>query len=135
MILRKSNIMNIKKNSKKFLIITIIILLLGTTIANANDKVNNKDIENFDFKIRCLMHKANQPSISVCIVKDDAMVWSKGYGFYNRRIFVPPWKWKAPTNSTQYLIGSISKMITATAMMQIIENKTYEMKDHTYEGF
>lgn len=112
-------------NKKNFLIIALITLLLGTSLSQAIGKFNNENNENFDTKIRCLMRRANQPSISVCIIKNNTMVWSNGYGFYNRCILVLLWNWKEPTNSTQYLIGSISKTFTATAMMQIIENESY----------
>jgi len=110
---------------KKGVVLLIILVFLGTNIVTVNAEINNKNTNCFDSKINKLMQQANQPSISLSIIKNDSMVWSKGYGFYNRCILVGPLRWKKPTNSTQYLIGSISKTFTATAMMQIIENESY----------
>ncbi|MCK4365848.1 MAG: serine hydrolase [Thermoplasmatales archaeon] len=110
---------------KKGVVLLIILVFLGTNIVTVNAEINNKNTQFFDLKMKLLMHLANLPSFSACIIKNDTVVWNNGYGFYNRCILVGPLRWKKPTNSTQYLIGSISKTITATVMMQIIENESY----------
>ena len=69
------------------------------------------------------MQYGNMPSISVCIIKDNEILWSKGYGRYNQ-------KYKNnPTNDSIYMLGSITKTITATALMQLYEKNLYRLDD------
>jgi CubicO group peptidase (beta-lactamase class C family) len=37
----------------------------------------------FDQKISVLMKISGFPSLSACIIKDDQIIWSKGYGYYD----------------------------------------------------
>jgi serine beta-lactamase-like protein LACTB, mitochondrial len=55
------------------------------------------------------------PGISVAVVQDGALVWSQGFGVADLENFVPA------TSSTLFRLGSISKPITATAILQLAE--------------
>jgi CubicO group peptidase (beta-lactamase class C family) len=112
----------------KVIIIGIILLLIGTNIipATSNYQIEktqlftehqNSSLNDliFDFKIRSLMMKAKMPSLSAAIIKNDEMVWYKGYGFSKYSIH------EKPTINTVYQAGSISKTIVATAIMQLYE--------------
>ncbi len=55
------------------------------------------------------------PSLAVCIIKGDKIVWQNFYGFSNVA------DKKAPTEETVYLLASVSKTVTATAVMQLWE--------------
>jgi CubicO group peptidase (beta-lactamase class C family) len=70
----------------------------------------------FDLKVKMYMHLLKSPSMTVCVIKNDSIVWSKAYGYSN--VYLR----KKTTLDTIYVIGSISKTITGTAIMQIIEN-------------
>jgi len=110
---------------RKIIILMILFGLLTTSIPNVVSNKNHEtpvfDVEDssFDRYMNFLMKAAHLPSLSACIVKDDEIVWSKGYGYYDIE------NNKQATDETIYMIGSISKAITATALMQIIENKSY----------
>lgn len=54
-----------------------------------------------------------QPGLSVGIVYDQDLIWAKGYGFADVERKVPA------TPATLYRIASISKLFTATAIMQL----------------
>ncbi len=54
-----------------------------------------------------------QPAISVGIVYDQDLIWSRGYGFADVEAKRPA------TPSTIYRVASISKLFTATALMQL----------------
>jgi CubicO group peptidase (beta-lactamase class C family) len=79
--------------------------------------------DGFDEEIMFYMEKGHMPSLSACIVKNDSVLWSKGYGFadINKEI-------KA-TENTIYLIASITKTITATAIMQLWEQGLFDLDD------
>jgi serine beta-lactamase-like protein LACTB, mitochondrial len=55
------------------------------------------------------------PGISVAIVQDDELLWSAGFGMADLENFVPA------THFTLFRLGSISKPITATAILQLSE--------------
>jgi serine beta-lactamase-like protein LACTB len=55
------------------------------------------------------------PGISVAVVQDGELVWSSGFGMADLENFVPA------TASTLFRLGSISKPITATAILQLSE--------------
>jgi CubicO group peptidase (beta-lactamase class C family) len=56
------------------------------------------------------------PGLSVAVVLDDKLVWSRGFGLADVESDAP-----ARAN-TVYRIGSISRMITATAVLQLIQS-------------
>lgn len=55
------------------------------------------------------------PGISVAVVQDGELVWSRGFGMADLENFVPA------TPFTLFRLGSISKPITATAILQLSE--------------
>jgi serine beta-lactamase-like protein LACTB, mitochondrial len=55
------------------------------------------------------------PGVSVAVVGDDELLWSQGFGMADLENFVPA------TSSTLFRLGSISKPITATAILQLSE--------------
>jgi len=67
-----------------------------------------------DSKIKRLMTQGDIPSFAAGIVINDTLVWSKGYG-------------DQPDLDTVYMIGSVTKMFTATAIMQLYDNNTLDL--------
>lgn len=57
----------------------------------------------------------NFPSISIAVVKGGKIVWEEGFGYADREN-----KRKA-TSSTPYYTASITKTMTATALMKMVE--------------
>jgi CubicO group peptidase (beta-lactamase class C family) len=55
------------------------------------------------------------PGISVAVVQDGELVWSQSFGMADLENFVPA------TSATLFRLGSISKPITATAILQLSE--------------
>src|SRR5258708_1876414 len=63
------------------------------------------------------------PSLSVGIVKDQQLIWSKAYGMADLKKNVPA------TPSTIYSICSISKLFTSVAIMQLYEAGKLRLDD------
>lgn len=55
------------------------------------------------------------PGISVAVVQNGKLIWSEGFGMADLENFVPAWL------ATLYRLGSTSKTITATAILQLSE--------------
>lgn len=64
-----------------------------------------------------------QPGLSMGIVYDQDLIWAKGYGFADLAKKVPA------TPSTVYRIASISKLFTATAIMQLRDAGRVQLDD------
>ena len=121
-----------KINKILFLAVVILFIFINFTSVPAKSIFENYTIKNsqnkdldlnlFNLKIRALMKFAHIKSLSACVIKNNTMVWSKGYGFSNRLLL------QTPTIDTNYMIGSISKVITATALMQLYENDSYNFE-------
>lgn len=63
------------------------------------------------------------PGISIGIVKDQELIWSKGYGSSDMEKGVPA------TSNTIYSICSISKLFTSIAIMQLYEEGKVRLDD------
>jgi CubicO group peptidase (beta-lactamase class C family) len=93
--------------------------------ANNNLIFENKVLRDicFDRYIKLLMKFAHKPSVSCCIIINDSVVWSKAYGFYDIS------NKKLATTDTLYLTASVSKTVTATALMQLYEQGLFDLDD------
>jgi len=122
----------------KLSVSTVIIFIIGASVASVVGAIYEKNVttlstirensnDDFDQKILELMKQANLPSLSAGLIKNDSLVWYRGYGKYNLLTG------KQPTNETIYAIGSISKSITATALMQLYEQGKFELDDNVSE--
>jgi D-alanyl-D-alanine carboxypeptidase len=76
-----------------------------------------------DSWIEATVRQREQPGLSVGIVYDQDLIWAKGYGHADleRRI--------AATPATIYRIASISKLFTATAIMQLRDAGRLQLDD------
>lgn len=61
------------------------------------------------------------PGLSIAVVKSRALVWSNGYGMADLENFVPA------KPITVYRLASVSKPITAVAVMQLVERGRIEL--------
>jgi CubicO group peptidase (beta-lactamase class C family) len=123
------------KNMKTYLVFTIIILLLNiglisSVFANTSSNNNSENIiqsvlnnDLFDLKIRSLMFAGYIPSLTACIIDKDEVIWSNGYGFYDFKGF------KKPSSETIYQVASVSKTVTATAILQLYEQELFNLDD------
>jgi len=72
-------------------------------------------LDKIEKAITAQMSRSGIPGLSVAVVVDHTLRWSNGYGLADVENFVPA---KA---TTAYRLGSISKPITAAAVMQLVE--------------
>ncbi|MBV1910911.1 MAG: beta-lactamase family protein [Kangiellaceae bacterium] len=87
---------------------TTILLLLLATKATANSAV-----EKAERLFSQAVSSPSVPGISVATANEDGIVWAKGFGFANLENNIPM------TSQTKLRIGSIAKVITASALMRL----------------
>lgn len=133
---------------RKGLVIAVIVMLVGLSVIptinaeiiksnqfSRNIKVDSSlhylltrklsyerlDDSKFDRMIEFVMKLGHMPSLSACIVRKDTVVWAEGYGDASVN------KNRDATEHTVYQIASVSKSITATVVMQLVEQKLIDL--------
>jgi CubicO group peptidase (beta-lactamase class C family) len=101
-------------NKKLVLVLVVISAVVASGIISAVILFNPKTQDPLDSKINLLMSQNDVPSMSAGIIINDTLVWSKGYG-------------ELTDLNTVYMIGSVTKMFTATTIMQLYENNTLDL--------
>ena len=107
--------MNMKKSTHLLIAAATVLLLFGS--------VSFAGEENLDSFITKLMEEGHIAGLSACIVKDGSIVWAKAYGWADIANKIP-----MTTDSVQN-IGSVSKTVTATAVMQLWEKGLFKLDD------
>ena len=120
---------------KKIITLVIMSLFIGIIISHTISGISNNDnipiVENdeellnsfFDRYIKLLMRFAHKPSVSACVIVNESIVWSGGFGLYDIE------NNKMATTDPLYLMASISKTVTATALMQLYEKGHFDLDD------
>ena len=101
---------------------TLLLALLLFAACSKDSSTNPEQIDpvaarlaELDTRIRFRVSADGLPSLAACIIKADSIVWQNYYGFVDAA------KTTAPTAETVYYLASISKTVTATAIMQLWE--------------
>ena len=107
--------------SKKLLVLLILVPAIAsvgivTVIIAINLPEPNQD-DSLETKIQNLMANAQIPSLGACIIINDTVVWAQGFG-------------DQPDLDTVFMIGSITKSFTATAILQLYENSSLNLDDN-----
>lgn len=89
--------------------------------------VENPDFVEFDKKFVTLLIKWHIPGAAVAMMKDDKLIYSRGFGWANKekKIKVQP--------TSQFRIASVSKAITAVAILKLIEEKKLKLSDKVFD--
>lgn len=91
---------------------TFALLLLVTGCKNSHF---DKEIKQYDEKVESLRKQYYIPSISVAILHNQHVIFSKGYGFADIENKI------TATDSTPYRIASVTKPIASTIILKLVE--------------
>ena len=110
--------------TKKTIMIVGLIIIIGSITAGITTYLIINSVpkeESFESKIKNLMAQFEIPSLAAGIVDNESIVWSGGFG-------------EQPEIDTVYMIGSITKTFTATAILQLVEkgllNLNHDINDY-----
>src|SRR5512136_1519669 len=101
-------------------IVVLVFMLSGcSTMPKRPENASRGDYgytkEYISWLIKKEMNKNNITGLSIALVDDQKVVWAEGFGFADETNKAPA------TPETIYRAGSISKLFTATAAMQLVE--------------
>ena len=105
--------------------------LLSAQSQTINQLIVNKLIEEqnsvfIDSRLEKFRQQNHIKGISVAIVKDEKLVFAKGYGYANEENQIPV------TPNHLFRIASVSKLITAVAIMKLVENSKISLDSKVF---
>lgn len=114
---------------KKFIAISAVFLLLFNIfiIPVSSDSIKNKELSSidsngskindleFNLKLRMLYRLVRSPALSLGIIKNDSIAWYDSFGCTNFHSL------KKVTKDTIFMLSSVTKTITTTALLQLYE--------------
>jgi CubicO group peptidase (beta-lactamase class C family) len=95
------------KSTQNYLLLVIIFLIFAATFAKADE---------MDKYVRSQLAERHIPGAAIAVVKNGKIIKSGGYGVASVEFSVPV------TTETVFEIGSVSKQITAAAIMLLVED-------------
>ena len=104
----------------KKLNLTLLIAVIITTQLTAQTSATtdySSLIKEYRELLKTEMPKNNVAGLSIALVDKNGIIWAEGFGYENIKDSI-----KATENSI-YCIGSITKLFTSTAILQLSENK------------
>jgi serine beta-lactamase-like protein LACTB, mitochondrial len=97
---------------RRLLLLAILIVLPSSAQENPLSTEKRAQMEK---AVSVFMSTNSIPGVSIAVVQNNRLVWSTGFGMSDLEDFTPA------TRSTLYRLGSISKPITAVAILQLSE--------------
>ena len=91
-----------------------------------NKLISDQNTAFIDSKIERFREKTGLKGISIAIAKDDKLVFAKGYGYANEQAKIPV------TPEHLFRIASVSKLVTATAIMKLVENSKLSLDSKVF---
>ena len=123
-----------KVQKRKYVKIYLLIaILFSTFISSAQEPIGSRTdyselIEELDKSLQKDIKKHNIVGMSISLIDGKEIVWSKGFGYEDKE------NRKKASAKTNYSIGSITKLFTATAVMQLQEQKKLNI-DSSFKSY
>jgi len=106
-----------------FIVIVWVPIELGAIESLAENPEVSAAIAVFDAWCQYTVYNREQPGVSIGIVYDQDLIWAKGYGYADLEKKIPA------TPKTAYRIASITKLFTATAILQLRDAGKLQLDD------
>ncbi|HLJ91891.1 MAG TPA: serine hydrolase domain-containing protein [Gemmataceae bacterium] len=84
-------------------------------------------LDRFDAVLLEMLHKHGVPGGSLCLAKDGRLVLARGYGWANVKAREPV------RPEMLFGIGSVSKAVTAVAVLKLVETGKLRLQDHAFD--
>src|SRR6185503_10638866 len=91
-------------------------LFVPATNAHTADEVDQPSrIARFETQLESLRQELKIPAYSAAIVKDQKVIWAKGFGYADVENKIPA------TEHTAYHLASLTKTFASTILMQLVQ--------------
>lgn len=116
--------MNRKRNA---IVVVILCTVIALSIIISNFPLQQdprqQAIQELEMNINEVMDEYHIPGVAACAVKDGNVIWMDTFGYANLEQNIPV------TNDTIFMLGSVSKIVTGIAFMQLYENGLIDLDD------
>ena len=89
----------------------------------AHTAPNHGQLQRFAQEIELIRERLKVPGLSAAIVRDQRVVWSKGFGFADFEKKIPA------TPETLYHVASVTKPVAATLVMRLVEQGKLDLDE------
>lgn len=118
---------SLAKNTEEITIIEDISIPSKLDIPIINNEMSNiEKCEKFDKSIKQILNRWKVAGASLAIMKNNKLIYAKGYGYADKEQHIKC----EPYN--KFRIASMSKLITATAIMKLIDNGSISLKSKVF---
>ncbi len=101
-----------------------VLLALTIRTGSGQQPFNRFDVFTvLDTYLEALRQQAGIPGMSAAIVKDDAILWERGYGYQDLSTRI------RATPDTPYLVGDVSQTLAAVLLLQCVEQRHLGLDD------
>ncbi len=99
----------------------VLLLLLPAAQSQSANHSGKPDFATVSALIQQKIASDHIPSISAAVARNDEILWEKGFGWANREQHI------AATEHTMYALASVTKLMTATAIMVLRDRKQLDL--------
>jgi N-acyl-D-amino-acid deacylase len=105
------------------------VLAAGRTraVAASEEAAARSEMNRFDKMMESLLKETGAPGASVAVARNDRLVYARGFGLADRELGVPV------TADSRFRIASLSKPITATSILQLVDGELLTLDDAVVE--
>ena len=112
-----------KKTTIVLVFSVIVISSIFVTGFLLNPGIAQDDLETLDTNILAVMDGHHIPGVAACAVKNGEVVWTGTYGYADIEQNI------SVTSDTLFMLGSVSKIVTGIAFMQLCEDGLIDLDD------
>src|SRR5947208_3535092 len=102
-------------NGNRFFLFFFCLALSRAVVAEPAPTLSPAAVQKIDGAVEAWRSQSNAPALSLAVVLDNQLAFTKGYGLAD------PEKKIAASNETVYRLASLTKSLTAVAVMQLVE--------------
>src|SRR5258706_922922 len=106
--------------------VVVLTLLMNVSAASAQTRptsIDKKQLDRFEKQVNALRESLKIPGMSAIIVKDQKVMWERGFGYADLENRVPA------TPDTLYSIASVTKTFASTLIMQLVEQGKLDLDE------
>jgi serine beta-lactamase-like protein LACTB, mitochondrial len=104
-------------------IFSLTVLLLSQPLYAQKDTLSPESIERIDAAMLAEMQRQEAVGLAIGVIRDGRIAYLKGYGMADRAVDLPV------TKETMFRWASVSKLLTAIATMQLVEQGKLDLDD------
>lgn len=108
-------------------ILLCFLLVVNSAMAMPITGKSNPDFDEFEQQFTRLLKRWYIPGAAVAVMRHDKLLYARGFGWANKE------KKQKVTPNSKFRIASVSKAITAVAILKMVEEKKLKLSDKVFD--